>query len=89
MMGTFGGALEARKVNASEGRLTAEATGEIESEDGVLVIKRIHVEMTLKTSEGNREVVERVHGFFADKCPVFRSVSAAIEITSSYDLIPE
>ena len=34
MLGTFGGALEARKIDASDGRLTAEVRGEIESEDG-------------------------------------------------------
>ena len=34
MLGTFGGALEARKIDASGGRLTADVRGEIESEDG-------------------------------------------------------
>ncbi len=43
MMGTFGGALEARKIDASEGRLTADVVGEVEKEEGVLVIRRIHV----------------------------------------------
>ena len=35
MMGTFGGALEARKIDASNGKLTAEVTGEVETEDNV------------------------------------------------------
>src|ERR1700741_1876468 len=35
MMGTFGGALEARQVDASNGKLTAEVTGEVETEEGV------------------------------------------------------
>lgn len=87
MVGTFGGALDARKIDASDGRLTAEVTGEVESEDGVLIIKRIHVKMQLRASEDVREVVERVHGVFANKCPVFRSIGPAIEITSSYELI--
>ena len=43
MMGTFGGALEARKINAGEGRLTADVTGEVESEDAELVFRPIHV----------------------------------------------
>jgi uncharacterized OsmC-like protein len=87
MVGTFGGALEARKIDASEGRLTADVRGEIESEDGVLVIRRIHVAFNLRASEDNRETVNRVHGFFADKCPVYRSLHAAIEITSTYTLV--
>lgn len=89
MMGTFGGALEARKINASDGRLNAEVRGEIESDDGVLIIRRIHVSMTLRGSEENRETIERVHGFFAGKCPVYRSLTPGIEITSSYELLPE
>ena len=88
MLGTFGGALEARKIDASGGRLTADVRGEIEVEDGVLIIRRIHVHMQLRAPEEARETVERVHSFFASKCPVFRSLSPAIEITSSYTLAP-
>jgi uncharacterized OsmC-like protein len=87
MAGTFGGALEARKIDASRGKLVAEARGEIESEERVLIIKRIHVSFTLKTSEQNAAVVERVHGMFARSCPVYRSLEKAIEITSSYTLV--
>jgi uncharacterized OsmC-like protein len=86
MLGTFGGALEARKIDASDGRLKANVRGEIESEDGVLVIRRIHVEFELKAPEDVRETIERVHGFFAEKCPIYRSLRAAIQITSSYNL---
>ena len=87
MVGTFGGALEARKIDASGGRLTADVRGEVESDGGVLVIRRIHVDMKLQAPEEVRETVERVHGFFAEKCPVFRSLSPGIEITSSYTLV--
>ena len=87
MIGTFGGALDARKINASDGRLTAKVRGEIENEDGVLVIRRIHVAMQLQAPDSARETIERVHGFFAGKCPVYRSLRAAIEITSSWELI--
>ena len=89
MLGTFGGALEARKIDASGGKLVAEARGEIELEDGVLVIRRIHVDFTLAASQDLGETVERVHSFYVDKCPVYRSLRAAIQITSSYKLIPE
>ena len=86
MLGTFGGALEARKIDASDGRLTADVRGEIEDDDGVLVIRRIHVAFNLRAPENVRETVERVHGIFANKCPIFRSLHTAIEITSSYKL---
>jgi hypothetical protein len=45
MVGTFGGALEARKIDASNGKLKADVTGEVEQEEGVLVIKRVQVSM--------------------------------------------
>ena len=86
MVGTFGGALEARKIDASDGRLTADVRGEIENEEGVLVIRRIHVAFTVRAPETVRETIERVHGFFANKCPVYRSLHTAIQITSSYEL---
>ena len=87
MMGTFGGALEARKIDASGGRLTADVRGEIESEEGTLVIKRIHVSFRLRAAKEVGDTVERVHGMFANKCPVYRSIRDAVELTSSYELV--
>ena len=66
--------------------LAGDATGEIEKEDGVLVIRRIHVKLRLKTAQEHRATAERVHGFFADKCPVYRSLKAAIAITTELAL---
>ena len=54
MVGTFGGALEARQIDASDGKLTADVTGEVEVEEGVLVIRRIHVFMHLLVPEEAR-----------------------------------
>ncbi len=61
--------------------------GEVETtDDGVLVIRRIHVTYKLEGAKAHHDVVERVHGFHARKCPVFRSLEAAIEITTSVEL---
>lgn len=87
MVGTFGGALEARQIDASGGRLTADATGEIEAEDGVLVIRRVHVVMRLAAAAGLRETVERVHGFYAMRCPLYRTLHKSIELSSSFELV--
>jgi uncharacterized OsmC-like protein len=87
MMGTFGGALEARQIDASNGRLTADVKGEVESEDGVLVIRRIHVAMRLVAAEEARATVERVHGIYAMHCPLYRTLHNAIQLTSSFDLV--
>ncbi len=86
-MGTFGGALEARQIDASKGKLTADVTGEVEAEDGVLVIRRIHVAMRLVATERVRETVERVHGIYAMQCPLYRTLHKAIQLTSSFDLV--
>jgi len=87
-MGTFGGALDARQIDASNGRLTAEVTGEVEQEEGVLVIRRIHVAMKLAAPESARATVERVHGIYAMNCPLYRTLHNAIQLTSSYELVP-
>jgi len=86
-MGTFGGALDARQIDASNGKLTAEVTGEVEQEEGVLVIRRIHVAMKLAAPESARATVERVHGIYAMNCPLYRTLHNAIQLTSSYELV--
>jgi hypothetical protein len=87
MVGTFGGALEARHIDASGGRLSAEVSGDVEKEDGVLVIRRIRVAMRLVASEDVRATVERVHGIYAMQCPLYRTLHSAIALSSSYQLV--
>jgi uncharacterized OsmC-like protein len=87
MLGTFGGALEARQIDASGGRLTADVTGEVETEDGVLVVRRIHVHMTIAAPAAVRDTVERLHGKYAMRCPLYRTLHDAIQLTSSYALV--
>ena len=89
MVGTFGGALAARKIDPDEGRLTADVRGEVEDEEGTLVIKRIHVAFSLRADAAVRDTVERVHGVYAMKCPIYRSLHTAIQITSSWTLVTE
>jgi uncharacterized OsmC-like protein len=89
MLGTFGGALEARKINASEGRLVAQVRGEIESDAGVLVIRRVHVSFKVRAPEELRPTIERVHAVYAQKCPVYRTLQPAMQITSLYELVPD
>ncbi len=62
-------------------------TGEIETEDKVLLIKRIHVRYYLKLLREQREAAERAHGLHADRCPVARTLKGCVEITT--ELVPE
>jgi len=88
MLGTFGGALEARKIDASDGKLSADVTGEVETEDGVMVIRRIHVDMRLAAPGELRETVQRVHDVYAMRCPLYRTLHTAIALSSSFTLAP-
>jgi uncharacterized OsmC-like protein len=62
--------------------LVSEAVGEVELEQNVLVIRRIHVRLRLRADEAHWDTARRVHGFFADKCPVYRTLRPAIAITT-------
>ena len=66
--------------------MTADVTGEIELEQKVLVIKRIHVVYNLTAPEADHETVERVHSIHHEACPVYRSIHRAIEITTEVRL---
>jgi uncharacterized OsmC-like protein len=60
--------------------------GEIESEEGVLIIKRIHVRYHVQAPETARETIERVHAIHAEHCPVYRSICAAIDVTTELEI---
>jgi uncharacterized OsmC-like protein len=87
MVGTFGGALEACHIDASNGRLTAEVTGEVETEERVLVIRRICVAMRLIAPDEAKGTVERVHATYAMRCPLYRTLHKAIQLMSSVELV--
>jgi len=91
MLGTFAGALDARKINAKEGRLTADVRGEVEDENKVLIIRRVHVTFHLRAANPDevRETVDRVHSVYAEGCPVYRSLRPAFQITSSVEVVHE
>jgi uncharacterized OsmC-like protein len=61
----------------------------VETEKKVLILRRIHVTYKLRAPASQREVIEQVHGFHARFCPVYRSLTPAIEITTSLELIEE
>jgi uncharacterized OsmC-like protein len=74
---------------ASEGCLTAVAHGDVEVEEGVLVIRRIHVVFTLtRTAAEQIESANRAHEVFRMKCPVYRSLHQAITITTELRIEP-
>jgi uncharacterized OsmC-like protein len=59
----------------------------VELDGGVLVLRRIHVKLKLAAAEQHRQVVDRVHGFYADSCPLYRSLKPAIAITTDVEIV--
>ncbi len=60
----------------------------MEKEGKVLVLKRIHVQYTLRAAPEHREKAEQVHEFHADYCPVYRSIHHSIQITTELRFAP-
>jgi organic hydroperoxide reductase OsmC/OhrA len=89
LLGTFAGALAARQVSFDQDSLYADTVGEIETENNVLVVKRIRQTLHLSAEEKDRETIEHVVDVYADSCPVARSLMGSIEITSELDLTTE
>ena len=53
----------------------------------MLILRRIRVTYKLKAPAEKRELIERVHGFHARYCPVYRSLEAAIDITTAVEIL--
>ena len=56
--------------------------------DVVYVSKsQIHVAMRLVSPEESRGSVERAHGIYSMRCPLYRTLHEAIQLTSSFELV--
>lgn len=59
----------------------------METEEGVLVLKRIHVVLTLRDVAADKvDAARRAHDAFREKCPVYRSLYRSIDITTELQL---
>ena len=53
----------------------------------MLVIKRIHVQYTLRVDEdADRDKVQRAFDHHMPKCPVYRSIGSCIDVTTSLEI---
>ena len=62
--------------------------GEVETEEGVLIIRRILVHHRLAASEDARDTIEDVHRTYPMQCPLYRTLHRCIEFKLSYELAP-
>lgn len=68
--------------------MTATAVGEIEAEGKVLILRRVEVTYHLQVgADADRDTIERVHGFHAERCPVYRSIHPQIQVTTRLEVV--
>ena len=79
--------LEARGIDASGGRLTAEVQGNVGKEEGVLVIRHIQVRYLLQAAGEDRAKIQRAFDMHPMRCPVYRTLHNCIEITTELAVV--
>jgi uncharacterized OsmC-like protein len=89
LIGTFGGSLLRARVPVRPAQaLRGIATGEVSSDDdNVLHLRRITVAYTLELDEEHRAAAEEVHAAHAARCPNARSVSDAIDVVTTLEIV--
>ena len=58
-------------------------------EDKVLVLRRIHVAFVLRGSAEREPEAQRAHEHYKSRCPIYRSIHQAIDVTSALELVSE
>ena len=79
--------LEARGIDASDGRLAAEVKGGVGKEEGVLVVRRIHVKYRLQAAGADEEAINRAFDLHPMRCPVYRTLHKCIDITTELAIL--
>ena len=61
--------------------------GEVEKEDGVLVIKRVHVRYRLVADAADVEAAQRAHEMHHSFCPVYKTLEACVDMTTDLEVV--
>ncbi len=64
----------------------ADVEGDIETDDGVLVIRRIRVSYRLRVLSEQAETAMRAHDMHHPKCPVYRTLHGCVDISTELEL---
>ena len=89
MLATLNGALEVRGVNLEPEALVASVRGINEMKDRIPVLTRVEIDYRLRIPAGTRETVDRALASHKDKCPTARSLTAAVEVVWSAEVVEE
>lgn len=87
LTGTLTRALASKRIPTAAGRLHVEGIGEIESEEGVLVIRRIEVVVHLSAESERRKDAADIVANYAMQCPVYRTLYRSISITTTLKFV--
>jgi uncharacterized OsmC-like protein len=52
----------------------------------VLIIRRVQVRYHLKVEAAKREIADRVLGFHAERCPVARTLTPCVAISTALEM---
>jgi organic hydroperoxide reductase OsmC/OhrA len=63
--------------------LESSAEGDVELDDGVLILKRIRVNYHLRCPTSQRAAAERAHSGHEQACPVSRSLEGGIAVSTT------
>jgi len=86
----MGEQLESRGVPAGDGRLRSDAIGEVEEEDGLLIVKRLHLTHHLRVdADADRDAIEQAHEYHVSRCDLAQTVIGCIDITTDLKLEEE
>jgi uncharacterized OsmC-like protein len=87
MVGTLNGALEARQVRLEGDALQADVEGWNEVVDGLPVLREIRVHYRLRIPAETREHVERALARHRDKCPTAVTLSGAVQVSWTAEIV--
>ena len=59
--------------------------GDVEKDEGVLVLRRIHAIFHLRVDPAQRETVERIAELAITKCPVARSIGGSVAVSTAVE----
>jgi len=86
MMGTLATVLAGKKIRTFQDRFSATVTGDIESVDGVLKIRRICVRYRLKLPQEKQADARHALENYITRCPAAQSVIGCIDITHELEM---
>lgn len=58
-------------------------------DEKVLVLRRIHVNFSLRGAADQEPAARRAHEHYKPRCPIYRSIHTAIDVTSDLHLAPD